>query len=166
MRSSRYHIALLAVMSLPLVGCYAHYSWLAVHSIPAAGPDTASHDPQGVFSEEDERAAISIAASVAARFELRESWMEGLEPTAPDRSSGFRELAMFQGSGRNANLMLTVSVTHDGTILRFWISDLDHSQQTRLVGKLVSALKRELKSTFANREIQVGDGRKLRLYAG
>ena len=154
----RAHVALTIVASISLASCYAHYSWLTVD---AGDPRSSS-----VFVEGEKRAAISAAASVAEKLGLRSSWMQGLAPSRATAGNPFQELALFQGSGRSSNLMLTVAVKDDGTVLRFWISDLDHSQPTELVSELVRALKEELQRTFPNRRITVGGGRKLRIYAG
>lgn len=154
MRSaSRTHLSLTTLVALCVTSCYAHYAWIGV-------------DRGAAFSDEEKRAAVGVAASVAERLGLRSSWMQGLAPARMTEENPFQELALFQGTGENRNLLLTVAVKDDGSQLRFWISDLDHSQETKLVRDLVNGLKDELARLFPDRRFTVGDGRRLRLYAG
>jgi len=162
----RAHMAFMAFVVLSLGSCRAHYSWVNVDAADPTSSALTSSDHRIVFSESERRAAVSVAASVAERLGLRSSSMRELLPSRTTAENPFRELALFQGSGSSRNLLLTVAVKDDGSVLRFWISDLDHSQQTELVRELVSALKEELTRIFPNQRITVGDGRKLRIYAG
>jgi hypothetical protein len=159
---ARAFVALTILTSVCIASCYAQYSWLSVD----AGVDSNSSERAVVFSETERRAAINAAAAISLQIGLRPSPMAGMVPSKPTPENPFRELALFQGSGDNSNLILTVALKDDGTVLRFWISDLDHSHPTELVVKLVSALKEMLERTFPDRKITVGGGRKLRIYAG
>jgi hypothetical protein len=153
----------LTAFALFITSCYAHYSWLSVDAGDRAALALGSGD-QVAFSDQDKRAAVRVASSVAERLGLQLSWMEGLRPARMTPENPFQELALYQGTGRNSNLLLTVAVKDDGSVLRFWISDLDHSQRTELVGQIVQALKDELARAFPDRGITIGEGHKLRIY--
>ncbi|HEY5656223.1 MAG TPA: hypothetical protein VIY27_00390 [Myxococcota bacterium] len=152
--------------ALCAASCHAHYAWIALDADGRSGSARDAGDRIATFSDADRQAAVAVAAAVATSLGLRPSWTQRLGATEPTPENPFQELALFQGDGPNSNLMLAVGVAQDGSLLRFWISDLEHAQQTPLVRDLVAALKEALARAFPGRRITTGDGRKLRLYAG
>jgi hypothetical protein len=157
-------ITAVALLPLSLASCYAHYAWIAVE---APQSDAESADVSAAtFSEAEAAAAVQVAVKITRSLGLEFSRMNRLPAPEPTPEDPFRRLALFQGSGENDNLLLTVAIRDDGSIIRCWISDLDHPRETELASELLEALKAELGRAFPNRTIRVGDGRKLRIFAG
>jgi hypothetical protein len=157
-------ITVVALLSLSLASCYAHYSWIAVE---AAQTDAAFTDASALkFSKEEAAMAVRVVAEIAQSLGLEISRMNRLPPPEPTPENPFQRLALFQGSGGNSNLLLAIAISEDRSVIRCWISDLDHSQETEFVTELVKSLQAGLARAFPTRNVTMGDGRKLRIYAG
>ena len=154
----------IASISVSLAGCYAHYSWLAVDATQTSADDRGTST--STFSDREVTAAVQVAAEIARAVGLEISPMDGIRPTQPTRYNPFRELALYQGTGDNQGLLLTIAIKDDGSVIRLWISDLQHGDATDLVQELVRRLGPALKQAFPNRRVNYGEGRKLRIYGG
>ena len=157
-------LSVIAIASLALVACYAHYAWIAVEASETDTTDAKT--PTATLSEAEIAEAVAIAGQIARSHGLEVSRMDRLPPPEPTPQDPFRRLALFRGSGEYQDLQLAVAIRDDRSVLRCWISDLDHARATGLTSALVKALKEQLERAFPTRTISVGDGRKLRIYAG
>jgi len=157
-------LSVIAMASLSSVACYAHYAWIAVE---ASETDTTDAEtPTATLSEAEITEAVAIVGQIARLHGLEVSRMDRLPPPEPTSEDPFRRLALFRGSGEYQDLQLAVGIRDDRSVIRCWISDLDHARETGFTSALVKALKEQLERAFPTRTISVGDGRKLRIYAG
>jgi hypothetical protein len=157
-------LGVMAMASLSLVACYAHYAWIAVEASQTS--TTISEARAATLSEAEIAEAVAIAGQIARSHGLEVSRMDRLPPPEPTPEDPFRRLALFRGSGEYENLQLSVAIRDDRSVIRCWISDLDHARETGFTSALVKTLKEQFERAFPTRAISVGDGRKLRIYAG